>query len=100
MLGQRRDVLVAACLAIMLSWSATSATAGHTYYVSADGNDEADGRTKKEAWRTLDASTDTPSPRAIGSSSKAACTTTAPSQLDPPAQRATSRSDHTERAAP
>jgi hypothetical protein len=36
-------------MAIMLSWSATSATAGHTYYVSSDGNDDADGRTKKKA---------------------------------------------------
>ena len=52
--GRRRDVLLAACLAIMLSWSATSATAGYTYYVSGNGNDEADGRTKKTAWRTLD----------------------------------------------
>jgi hypothetical protein len=54
MLGRHRDVLLAACMAIMLSWSATSATAGYTYYVSGDGNDEADGRTQKEAWRTLD----------------------------------------------
>jgi hypothetical protein len=41
-------------MAIMLSWSATSATDGHIYYVSSDGNDDADGRTKQGAWRTLD----------------------------------------------
>ena len=36
-----------------LAWSAT-ATAGQKYYVSPTGNDNADGTTKKKAWRTLD----------------------------------------------
>jgi hypothetical protein len=39
---------------IMLVWSASSASAGQTYYVSADGNDAANGTSKKTPWRTLD----------------------------------------------
>ena len=53
MLRRRREGLVAMCMALLLSWVATSAAAGHTYYVSGDGNDAADGRTAQEAWRTL-----------------------------------------------
>jgi hypothetical protein len=41
------------CVAATLAWSAT-ASAGHKYYVSPTGDDTADGRSKKEAWRTLD----------------------------------------------
>ena len=100
MLGRRRDVLVAVCMALMLSWSVTSATAAHTYYVSGDGNDAADGRTKKGAWRTLARVARHTFATGDRLLLKEACTTTAPSSLAPTAQRATSRSARTVRAAP
>jgi hypothetical protein len=42
-----------ASVTIMLAWSATSAIAGQTYYVSGNGNDAADGTSMGTAWRTL-----------------------------------------------
>ena len=54
MTKRRRAIHLTACVAILLAWSATSASAGQTYYVSADGNDAADGTSKKTPWRTLD----------------------------------------------
>lgn len=51
--GRLRAGLLTACVAISLAWSAT-ATAADKYYVSPDGNDAADGRSQKSAWRTLD----------------------------------------------
>src|SRR5262249_58025291 len=41
------------CVAATLAWSPT-VSAGHKYYVSPTGDDNADGTTKKKAWRTLD----------------------------------------------
>jgi hypothetical protein len=53
MTGRLRTGFLTACVAIMLAWSATSAIADQTYYVSGNGNDAADGTSKKTAWRTL-----------------------------------------------
>ena len=65
---RRRAILLTACIAIVLAWSATSATAGHKYYVSDDGDDDADGTSKKRPGALSTASPCTPSPRAIDSS--------------------------------
>jgi len=46
-------VFFTACVAATLAWSPI-ASAGQKYYVSPTGNDNADGTTKKKAWRTLD----------------------------------------------
>jgi hypothetical protein len=51
--GRLRAGLLTACVAITLASSAT-ATAADKYYVSPDGNNAADGRSQKSAWRTLD----------------------------------------------
>jgi hypothetical protein len=53
MTGRPRAVLLVAWVAITLAWSATATAAG-SYYVSPAGNDNADGTSKKTAWRTLD----------------------------------------------
>src|SRR6478672_1228235 len=45
-------VFFTACVAATLAWAPT-ANAGHKYYVSPTGDDNADGTTQKKAWRTL-----------------------------------------------
>jgi hypothetical protein len=54
MTGGCRVVHLIGCVIIMLAWSAVSATAARTYYVSSPaGNDNADGTSRTTAWRTL-----------------------------------------------
>ena len=53
MTGRLRTGFLISCVAILLAWSVTSASAGQTYYVSSNGNDAANGTSKGTAWRTL-----------------------------------------------
>jgi Right handed beta helix region len=53
MTGQFRAGLLTACVVIMLATAATSAISGQTYYVSGNGNDAADGTSRRTAWATL-----------------------------------------------
>src|SRR5262245_11423116 len=50
---RRRRFLLIGWVAITLTWSA-AASADRKFYVSPSGDDDADGTSKKTAWRTLD----------------------------------------------